>query len=166
MVAVSARFDIIDGAGKASFTKVRIPTGFSIAQMIEFAQGMAALISPLLGGQIVKAGICVGLDLSGASLIGSPSFTSDVHHKGAFGFATEEAGLYTRLNLPTLNSGVVATGSDNINEGNADVAAFLAAMENGIVVTGGTISPCDNRENDIVGTRYSKEVFRRGNLSG
>ena len=160
-LAISVRFDFVDNKGKPSFTKVRVPLGFTISQYIEFGQGMAQLMANISTGQITRASFCAGLDLSGATIKGTPSGLSDIAQKGLFGFSTSVAGFRTKMKIPAISETKVVAGSDTIDQADVDVAAFITAMENGIVVTGGTISPTDQRENDIVSTDYSRELFRK-----
>jgi hypothetical protein len=47
-----------------------------------------------------------------------------------------------------------------LNQAETNVAAFIAAMETGIAVTGGTISPCDIGESSIVDTVFAREAFK------
>lgn len=160
-LAVSIRFDFVDGKGKPSFTKVNVPNGFSIAQYTEFAQAMAQLITNLTQSRITRAGFSVGLDLSTSTIKAVPNVLSDIAQKVMFGFSTVLAGFRTKMKLPALNEDKVTVGSDALNQADPDVAAFIAAMENGVVVVGGTVSPCDQRENDINNTDYAKELFRK-----
>lgn len=160
-LAVSIRFDFVDGKGKTSFTKIRVPNGFSVAQYTEFAQAMCQLLTNLTQASITRAGFSVGLNLSTATIKATPNVFSDIAQKVMFGFSTALAGFRTKVKLPALNEDKVTTGSDAINQADPAVAAFIAAMENGIVVTGGTISPTDQRGNDINNTDYAKELFRK-----
>lgn len=159
-LAITCRFDTIDNKGKTSFTKVRIPTGFALADMLDFAVQMAQLLANILTTQITRAGICVSLDLSTSTIKANPLSGADAAQKGFFGFATGVTGFRTRMRLPAFNETLVNAGSDTIDQSDTDVAAFITAMEDGIVVTGGTVSPTDNRENDIVSTDYAREIFR------
>jgi len=160
-LAVAVRFDMIDNKGKTSFTKVRIPTGFTIAAYTDFAQQMAQLISNVTQCQITRASFCVGLDLSGGTFKAVANALSDIAQKGFIGFSTAVAGLRTKIKLPALDETVVLSGSDALDQANANVAALLTGFENGITVTGGTISPTDMRQNDITTTDYARELFRK-----
>lgn len=161
VLAVSMRFDVIDAKGKPSFTKIRIPTGFSVSDYIEFGQGLGQLIANITTIKITRASFCVGVDLSGATIKGVASGLSDIAQKALIGFSTAVAGFRTKLKLPALSETKVVVGSDSIDQADADVAAFLSAMEVGIVVTGGTIQPTDTRGNDVTSTDYAREIFRK-----
>lgn len=159
-LAVTARFDFIDAKGKTTFTKVRIPTGFALSDYIEAIQGIAQLIANLSTIQMTRASVCFGLSLSGATIKALPSGLSDRNQKGYFQFASLP-GFNARMKIPALSETKVVAGSDAIDTSDADVAAFVSAMETGVVVTGGTIQPCDARVNDISTLDYAREIFRR-----
>jgi len=159
-LAVTCRLSFVDGKGKPSFTKIRIPTGFSISQMLEFAVAVAQLATTISVGSITRASICVGIDLSSATIKASPMANSDIAEKGLFGWATAVSGFRTKSWLPAFSEAMLVNASDAVDQVDADVAAYITAMENGIVVTGGTVQPTDRRENDVVGVEYAIEKFR------
>lgn len=159
-LAITCRFDVIDDKGKPSFTKIRIPTGFDLADMLDFAVQAAQLLANIATTKVTRAGVCISLDLSTSTIKANPLTGADAAQKGFFGFATDLTGFRTKMRLPAFNETLVNSGSDTIDQTDTDVAAFLTAEEDGIVVTGGTISPCDNRENDVVSTDYAREIFR------
>jgi hypothetical protein len=160
--AVTIRFGILDNKGKTSFTKVRIPTGFSITDMVEFAQSAAQLIADLSGGQVTSAGVCAGLDLSSATI--KPvviSQAADTLKKGFFQFkAALDARFKMRMKIPAFSETKIVAGSDQIDQTDTDVAAFITAMEDGIAVTSATIQPTTNRANDLDTIDFARELFR------
>jgi hypothetical protein len=161
VLAVAVRCDFVDDKGKPSFTKIRVPTGFTVSQYIEFVQGMSQTLADISNCRITRASFVVGLDLSGATIKAVASGLSDIAQKALMGFSTAVAGLRTKLKLPALSETKVNTGSDTLDQADPDVAAFITAMENGIAVTGGTIAPTDSRENDVTTTDYARELFRK-----
>lgn len=161
VLAVSLRLDFIDGKGKTSFTKVRIPNGFSISDYGEFGVSMGQLIANLSNGRITNVSFSVGIDLSGATIKAVASGLSDIAQKAFYGFSTAVSGFRTKMKIPALSESKVIVGSDALDQSDADIAAFITAMEVGIVVTGGTIQPTDTRANDIVSTDYARETFRK-----
>lgn len=160
-LAVTLRVQVQDSKGKASFTKIRVPTGFSIPNYIEFAQGMLQLIANMQVGVITSASITFALDLTGLGLKVIAGVLSDTAQKGYFAFASAVTGFFKRFRVPTFREDLVAVGSDAIDTSAPEVAAFVAAMESGIVVTGGTIAPVTEREQDLVALTDAREVFRR-----
>jgi hypothetical protein len=160
-LAVTVRFDFVDGKNKTSFTKIRVPNGFSIAQYGEFARAMGQLMSNISKARVTSSSITFSVPLDGLSLKLVASIFSDVAQKGYFAFSTLVSGFAKRLRLPTFDETKISVGSDSVDTADLAVAAFIAAMENGIVVTGGTISPCDERQNNIQSLIEAREVFRR-----
>lgn len=161
VLAVAVRFDLQDDKGKTSFTKIRVPNGFSISQFTEFVQGAAQLMANISTARITRAGFVVSLDLSGATIKGVASGLSDIAQKAMFGFSTVVGGFRTKLKLPCFSESKINAGTDTVDQSDADVAALITAMENGIAVTGGTVEPTDMRENDVNGTDYARELFRK-----
>ena len=102
---------------------------------------------------MTRASFCFGLDLSTATIKGAPSGVSDVFQKGLFQFNSLNG--FTSMRLPAISETKVVVGSDAIDTSDADVAAFITAMEDGIVVTGGTISPSDYRVGDISSLKFA-----------
>jgi hypothetical protein len=63
--------------------------------------------------------------------------------------------------IPTFSEALVQAGTDAVDTADLDVAAFVTAMQDGIVVTGGTISPTNSRDNDVVSLASARQQFRR-----
>lgn len=159
-LAVSIRFDTLDDKGDTSFTKIRVPTGFSVAQYTEFAIAMAQFIANTSNCVITGASITFGIDLSGLGLKVAATSIADVFQKGYFAFASAATGFFKRFRVPTLLESVVSAGSDNIDTLLAPVAAFVNANTNGIAVTGPlTIQPQTERGHDLTALSEAREVF-------
>lgn len=159
--AVVVRFDLLDDKGKTSFTKIRIPTTFSLSQYGEFGTAAAQLIANVSNCKVTGASLTFAIDLSGLGLRTVASVVSDVAEKAAFIFGTAVTSFRAKFRIPTFNEDLVPPGSDAIDLVDVDVAAFVTAMEDGIVVTATTISPTDDRLNDVVGVTEAREVKRR-----
>jgi hypothetical protein len=160
-LAVTINVQCVDSKNKASSTRIRVPTGFSIPQYIEAAQAILQLVANLQVGMITGATLTFSIDLSGLSLKTVANVLADVSQKGYFSFTSAVTGFFKRFAIPTFSEDLVAVGSDAIDTTDTDVAAFVAAMENGIVVTGGTISPTTERAHYLVALIDAREVFRR-----
>lgn len=158
MAAVQLVYTAIDDSGERGTTGINLPTGFSLSQFGEFGSAMATLLDAVLAGKVESAELCFGVDVSGLTSNTALS-TSDVEELGAFQFRTID-NFPVRMNLPGIDELLVASGSDDIDQADADIAAFISAIESGIATTGGTISPCDVAEGDIVSTDYARERFR------
>lgn len=157
-IALSVIYTVIDDSGDRGTTEIRVPSGFSLAQYGEFGAAMATLVDAMLSGKVEGADLCIAVDITG--LVGNVvNPGADTKELAAFQFlTTEQRPVY--LNVPTLDEVKVEFNSDNLNLGDGAVSALMAAMEDGISVTGGTISPCDVAEDDIVTTVYARERFR------
>ena len=153
-------FTVRDNKGKTSTTEVKIPTGISLSNMIEFAQDLAVLFDAITNGQIINVGIGISVDISALGLTGAPGVTADVEEKGQFQFRTAN-GYYTTVNVPCFSDTDVVSGSDEIFQADIEVAAFIAAMTGGLTLTDASVvQPTDSREDDITTLVYARERFR------
>lgn len=159
-IAVKVVYSFVDDKGKTATSEVKVPLGFSIAQYIEFAEEMGLLIDAAVNTQMTSIAISLGVTLPGGLQSGA-GVGADVEEKGAFQFSTV-GGWKTRVNLPGLTESLVIAGTDAIDETDAAVAALITAFESGITlpIAGGTLSPCDAREDDIVSLDFARERFR------
>lgn len=157
-LAAQIIYTATDDSGERGTTAINVPNGFSLTQYGEFGSAMATLLDALLGGRIESAEICFGFDIS--TLTSNIAVAnSDVEEIGSFVFETG-IGTTVRVNVPGIDESVVAPGSDDIDQADVAVAAFLSVMEDGIATGGGTISPCDKGEEDIINTVFARERFR------
>jgi len=160
-LAVTVRYDFVDEKNKTSFTKIRVPTGFSIAQYVEFGIAMAQFVANISSCTITGGSITFGIDLSGLGLKTAANSLADIAQKAYFAFNSAVTGFKKRLRIPTFDEAKVNAGTDSIDTVDAAVAAFTTAMTNGIVVTGGTIQPSTERGQDLTSLSEAREVFRR-----
>lgn len=160
-LAFSIRLQFLDAKGKSSFTKVRVPTTFAISDYLEFVQASAQLFSNLSQGQVSRGAICFGIDLSGLGLATVASAVSSVAKKLSLRFRTAATGFFAKMNMPTISELLFPGGGDAIDDTDADVAAVVSALEDGLVVTGGTVNFTNDREQDIVTYQSGRERFRR-----
>ncbi len=153
-------FSIKDNKGKVSTTEVKIPTGITLSNMIEFAGDMAVLIDAITTGVIVGVSIGISVDTSALGLTGAAGSTADVEEKGRFQFQTA-GGFYTYVNVPCWSDTDVVAGSDAIDQADVDVAAFIAAMVSGLTLIDlSVVQPTDAREDDITVLSSAFERFR------
>ena len=159
-IAPKIIYTVRDQKGKTATTEIKIPTGISIGNMIEFAQDMAVLIDAITNGQIVSVTIGIGVDIGSLGLTAAPGSTADVEEKGSFQFRTA-GGFFTQVNIPCISDTNVVAGSDALDQTDADILAFRDAMLTGLVLTDtSVVQPCDSREDDIVSLVYARERFR------
>lgn len=148
-----------DNKGKISTTEVKIPTGLTLANMIEFAQDLITLFDAITSGVIIGVSIGISVDTSGLGLTAVAGSTADVEEKGVFQFVTS-GGFYTTVNVPCIADSDVVSGSDAIDQSDPDIAAFIAAMTGGLTLTDlSVVQPCDSREDDIVSLAFARERF-------
>lgn len=159
--AVTARFDFVDQKGKSSFTKIRIPTGFSFAQYTEFIQDAAQLLADTSVGILTGASFTVSLDLSGSTIKAVANTLSDVAEKAFFQFGSAVSGFFSRLNLPAIDETYIPVGTDAVDTAHPDIAAFTATMIDGIAITSGTLQPVTDRGDDLVSVDIAVEQFRK-----
>lgn len=159
-LAPSITLNFIDQKGKTSSTEMHIPTGFSFAQMVEFAQAAAQLYADLSIGQITSVSLNVPLSLVGATIKAVAAAASDINQKAQFVWNTAVTGFRKLFRLPAFKETLIVAGSDQVNIVNADVASFISGFEDGYAVTGGTVEPCDGRLNDIDTLLSNREFFR------
>lgn len=164
-LAVSLRVDFVDAKNKKSFTKIRIPTGFALADYIQFGQGAAQVIANASDAQITGASVCFAVDLSGLGLRTVAIAVSKVARKAVFRFRTAVTGFFAQTIIPTLNETKVGTGSEDIDQIDLDVAALTSALEDGVLVGPTTVTFTNDREMDITALSTAKERFRRRRAS-
>ena len=149
---------IIDQAGRQSTFTVNVPFATDPVQALEAAQEMLPLTDALTVGKIIRAGIFLGVDLSGVDALGA---LSDVQEKAAY--------LYRTLNNFPVNVSIPAFDEakiDNLNavvdRTDADVIAWEAAIISGIAtpIFTGTVAFVDSRGEDIVSVESAIEAFR------
>lgn len=158
--AVSININFIDSKGKSSNTKVRIPTGLTIAAITTFATDCAQAFADFSSCRITSVKACVGIDISGLGLQTAASAQADTSEKGFFNMRTA-GNTYAKMFLPTFAESLVVANSDQIDTTDPDVAAFVTALESGLTTTGGVMAPVDLRDNDIVEVTEERELFRK-----
>lgn len=157
-IAFQVVYTYVDDSGDTATHAIDIPTTFSLAQYTEFGRAMAGLLDDIVHGRIQSAQLVINVDISGLTSNALVA-DSDVEELGSFQFDTGE-GRYVLINIPAFDEGMVLAGSDNIDLSDPAVAAFVTAIETGIAVTGGTISPCDVNEDDLQFLSFAREMFR------
>lgn len=137
---------------------IDVPSTFTLAQYTEFVRAKAVLLDAITSGLITRAGLKRDIDIS--TLTGNVSLTtSDREDIGNFIFRTA-AGNRVVVRVPGIAEVKVLANSDDLDQADVDVAAFVSAMLNGIAVTAGTIVPSDVAEDDIVAIVAAQERFR------
>jgi len=137
-----------DAKGDKSTVTVPVPTSIELTDIPEAVQDLTALIGPMLTGGIVGAGMRVEVDVSGVSTTVAGA-TSDIQEKAAFVFRGANNFL-KRIGLPTFSEALFSAGTPYVDVTDADVAAFVTAIEDGYLLSStNTILPCDTRGDDL-----------------
>jgi len=158
-LAIRVNFTIVDAKGKSATTPVHVPTGFTIAQYLEFASAMGQIIADLSEGVLTGITISVPLSLSGATIRGTAAIAADIAKKALIMATGAISGLFARFNLPSYDESHTLDNTDEIDMSDADVMAYVAILEGG---AGGAL-PCDIRGNDLTDVLSAREIFQKYN---
>jgi hypothetical protein len=101
------------------------------------------------------------LNLATATIRAIAVSTANVAEKALFMVRSVVSGLFGKFFVPTYNDSLSVTGSDDIDQADPNVAAYLAILEDGVTTAGGVINPVDLRENDLSAVTEAREIFRR-----
>lgn len=157
-LALIAQIDYVDGKNKASFTRVRVPTGFTVAQYTTFVQDLAQAVCDITGCLITGASINLSFSLTGLNTIASAA--SNVAAKMFLTVKSAVAGFFSKFSIPTfLGDTMVTAGTDQVNLADTDVAALVTLLEDG----DGTVVPCDKYGNALTTTDIARELFTKHN---
>jgi len=156
-LAIAVHFTITDAKNKSSTTTVHVPTGFSLAQYLEFGTAMGQIIADLSDGVLTGISVSIPLSLSGATIRAVADIVADIAKKGLLIAGSAIGGLFARFNLPTYDEGHTVANTDEIDMADSDVAAFVAVLEGGA----GGASPCDLRGNNLTDVLSAREIFRK-----
>lgn len=159
MASLEVVYEIEDASGDKASHSLHLYDAVTAAQAQSFSNGYATALNNIIAG-IIRSAFAY-LKPSVASLTGNLVGTlSDVEHVGKFSFLTEE-GIRVLINVPALAEVTIGTTtSDTMDQAQVNVAAFIAAMEDGINSGGALIEPCDIGEGDITDVIFAREAFR------
>lgn len=154
-------YNIIDAKGLISRVEIDIPSATTLTNVVTLIPLVAELIQPLVSGGLQSAGFTVEVDVSaGFGVVAQ--LVSDVQEKAEFVFNTV-GGFIKRLNLPTVLESIFVPGSAQVDTSDADVAAFVDFMTDGITA-GALIQPVDSRNADILTLRAARENWGKRRL--
>jgi hypothetical protein len=158
-IAPSIKFGFADNDADKATHEVHIDSGLTLAQYSAFALLYAPVVENMIVGTLNPvATLSIPVDIS--ALVGNvATSTGDVEQIAAFAFRCDEGGG-TELNIPGLRDENLVPFSDALDTADAPIAAVVAMMEDGLAVTGGTISPSDIAEDDIIATLWSRGETR------
>lgn len=158
-MAIEIIAQIADATGDESTTSVRVLDTNTSEQVQGFSVAWVQALDALIAGVIRSVAAFLRVDVSGlvGNLVGA---SSDVEHIGKFEFRTT-SNIRVKINVPALSEiSLGATTSDTLDPLQANVAAFLTAMEDGVNAGGALIQPCDIGGDDISQVVFAREAFR------
>lgn len=139
---------IRDSEGKQSTMTLYRANGALLADDIDNANDMAALIAPLTQGVVAGVNIEYLVDTDDSV----PAGNIDNEIKAAFGFRTSDS-TTARVTVPSFDRSLLIPNSDEVNREAPAVAAFLTEL-----VDGGWT---DYRDGDFVSVAYAQEFYGR-----
>lgn len=151
-------YTLEDRKGKQATTSVKLADATTETNVTTFGVGFGLLADAIVNGVIRAITAVYQVDISSIGN-NTPSASSDVEEIGAFEFVTAN-GNRVKLNIPGINENLVVNETGNLDLTETAIANIITMMEDGIAVTGGTVSPCDIGEDDIVGTLFARERSR------
>ena len=152
----TAVYSIQDGKGETSTTEINLPGNLVLLSAQEAAGALGVLIQAMIGGVITRVSLQYAVTYDNGGI--SPAQFSDVEEGARFQFRTQ-GGFYTALRIPTFDESRITSGGKNVDMTNADVAAFVDAMVDGVNVSLGLVQPCDKRGDNIAALSFAREQF-------
>lgn len=125
-----------------------------------FASSTAALLIPLILGQIVGASIGIRVNLSGATLKGAPASYTDVEEGALFSWRST-VGAPTTWRVPTFLETFGFNTGQAVDLQDADVDAYVQRIINGDTQGATTVRFADSRGNNISSLVKAVERFRK-----
>lgn len=162
-MAVTINFTFKDAKNKSRITKVRVPTGFSPSQYMEFAIAMGQILANLSDGSITEISVGIPLDLSAATIKGVAVGAADVAKKVFFGALSSVSGLFAKFIMPTFDESYTVSGTDDVDVADPDIAAVIALVESGGTFGGFAVRVKDKYDNNLDDVNIAREQFRRFN---
>lgn len=157
---------IEDGKGSQSqmlFNITNASADTDLSDQLEVARLAQLLVDPLIGGQIVRCGLIVDVDLD-SGIKTTPDVDSDVE-EGAQFIWKSETNHNTQTRIPTFLEDKLNTASRTVDLSDSDVMDFNNAIIDGIEVTSPrTIEFQDNRGDDITLLQSAREHFVKSRL--
>ena len=165
-MAVAPVIDIqmVDESGSRAGFGSSVLDALSIAQYQEAFDVYGVLVNDVTDGVLEKAGMTFPVDMS--ALTGNNiGPNSDVEEIGHFNFRTLD-NRKVEINVPGIQLDTFIPGTDDIDQADPDVAAWIALCLNGVGTPGGTIIPTDVNQADIDSLRAARKQTRPSGTRG
>jgi len=159
MALVQIGVIVQDDDGDRSSVNVTVPSGtLTLAAIVEFAQDMAALIDACTDGQIVEIHLVIGVSLP-EGLKANPVAYSDVEKGALLSFDVAGTEYRHSIRIPAFVESKFAGKA--VDDEDVDVAALIAALEDGITEEAQLVAPSNRFELDLGTYIEGIKSFRR-----
>jgi len=148
-----------DEEGKKSVVSLHLPGGTLQADAEAFASAFALLLDVLTGAKITRIALALIVTLPGG-LKANALLESEVEIGARFGFIDAQA-FRTSVRVPSFLQSLLVVGSNNVDQEQVDVAAFMSAITEGLTPIATLVQPSTNRGDDIVSLSTAIEAFTK-----
>lgn len=142
---VRTYYKFVDAKGDEARVTIYLPADTTYANVVQFVTDMSAILAPLSGASFRESGF--GGIVSTGAIPAEPQ--SDVQEKAVFSFETSEHFTH-RITIPAILEELFLPNSKNLDQGDADVSAFVSALQSGLVVNLTPVYPVDSRGDDLL----------------
>lgn len=154
LISISVR----DADADTSSVMVHVQDGEALADYVLGAQAIAALVDPIVDGQIVGISVNLPIALPGG-IKTAPVANCEVQKGGNFTFAVD--GRYQHgIRVPSLIPSLFVL--DGINLAHTDVEAFTDIISDGTGGSFGDLIPHNGHNEDILAVTKGVKSFRKG----
>lgn len=152
-------FTLRDSDGDTTTEVIHVPDGSAtLVELETFGQMAGDLLDAISDGVLDRVVLTVSIPLSGNGKV-SPVQFSEVQKGGLFGFSALGTNYRHSVRVPAMTPALFAGNA--VDTADADVAAFVTAMETGINVGGKILLPCDKYGNDVQSLISARKSHRR-----
>lgn len=148
-----------DDAGSSATLPIYIEdTGLTLADVQGFADLMAGLVDDITDGVVTNIAITFNHTLP-AGLKASAVADSSVQKSGLFTFELVDSKYALSVRVPAMKEAFVTSG--NIDTAATEVAAFISAINSGLVPDVTLVYPTNQFGFDVSGLRKAVLTFRK-----
>jgi hypothetical protein len=111
--------------------------------------------------EITEVSVSLGIDLSGLGLRTVATQFADWFNKAYIQASNAVSGLFAKYNLPTYDDTNNLPNSRKLDTSDADVAALVTLIEDGITIGAGLVYPVTVRNEATSTVTTAEEIFRK-----
>lgn len=154
----SVNLTVADGENHTSVVKYNFQDGLTLAQLDAIAPVLAGIVQDTINGAVRKVTVHRTVWESDAI---TPDGQSEVEMLGRFIWNVSNTSKNLMNNLPTFPKTKILPNSDQIDRTDADVDAYITAMEDGFDVSGTLYQPQDTEGRDVNAILTSTEAYAK-----